>query len=351
MTEPSKKPLVEAAFGRKPSRQPIWFLRQAGRYLPEYREVRKNLEFTELCQTPNLAAEVTLQPLRRFDLDAAIIFSDILIPPTAMGQNLTFGKGHGPIMTPPVQSMADLKALRVPDVEKELGYVGEAIKLTKDGLKPEQTMIGFAGAPFTVASYMIEGMGSKVYTEVKKLIYTEPDTFRGLLELLGEVTVEYLKMQIRAGADALMLFDTWVGQLTGDHYQEFIKPVMLQLVNEMKAAHPEIPLTYYPGQGSEIYHELSGINVDVIAVDWRVKLDRGISLLSELGHNVSVQGNLDPQAFLASENELRKEVRSTLSRSSKARGYIFNVGHGLLPHIEPEKLTIAIDEIRKNTGS
>ena len=350
MTEKEAKPLVEAAFGRKPSRLPIWFLRQAGRYLPEYREVRKNVEFTELCESPKLAAEVTLQPLKRFDLDAAIIFSDILIPPTAMGQKLSFGKGHGPEMDPPIRSMADMKRLRHPDVEKELGYVGEAISLTKEGLKPAQTMIGFAGAPFTVASYMVEGQGSKVYTEVKKLIYCEPETFKGLLQILGEVTLDYLLMQVKAGADALMLFDTWVGNLTCAQYREFIKPVMIKLVDGVKAAHPEVPLTYYPGQGTEMYHELSGINVDVIAVDWRVPLDRAIKLLGTLGQDVSVQGNLDPQAFLSNDGDLRKEVAETLRLANGARGHIFNVGHGLLPHLDPDKLTVAVDELRKLEG-
>lgn len=348
MNGETMKPLVEAAFGRKPSRQPIWFLRQAGRYLPEYREVRKNVEFIELCRSPKLAAEVTLQPLRRYDLDAAIIFSDILIPPTAMGQNLTFGKGHGPLMAPPVRTMADLQNLRHPDVEKELGYVGEAISLTKEGLTPSQTMIGFAGAPFTVASYMIEGQGSKVYTELKKLVYTNPAVFTGVLELLGRVTLDYLMMQVKAGADALMLFDTWVGNITCDQYRKFVKPVMLELVKQLKKEHPNIPLTYYPGQGTEIYHELSELDMDVVAVDWRVPLDRAIELLGNLGHHVSVQGNLDPQAFLGSEAVLRAEVASVLEKAKKARGHIFNVGHGLLPHLDPEQLNIAIDEVRNH---
>ena len=341
-----KKPLVEAAFGRQPERQPVWFLRQAGRYLPEYREVRKDVAFTQLCQSPKLAAEVTLQPLRRYDLDAAIIFSDILIPPTAMGQNLSFGKGHGPEMDPPVRSMADLKRLRRPDAEKELGYVGEAIALTKEGLNPKQTMIGFAGAPFTVASYMIEGQGSKVYTEVKKLLYCEPETFKGLLELLGEVTLDYLLMQVKAGADALMLFDTWVGNLTCKQYRQFVKPVMQKLMQGVKEAYPHIPLTYYPGQGTEIYHELSGLSMDVIAVDWRVPLDRAISLLDSLSVNVSVQGNLDPQAFLSPNDKLSAQVKEILAEGQKARGHIFNVGHGLLPHLEPEKLHVAIEALR-----
>lgn len=348
MEKDIKKPFVEVAFGRPCDRKPVWFLRQAGRYLPEYREIRKNMSFTDLCKHPVKAAEVTLQPLKRFDLDAAIIFSDILIPPIGMGQDLSFDGGHGPILTPPVRSAADLSKLKISGAADSLGYVGDAIQETKKGLTPEQTMIGFAGAPFTVASYMIEGQGSKVYTEVKKLIFNEPETFRGLLQGLTEVSIDYLKMQVSAGADALMLFDTWVGNLTVDHYAEFIKPCMTELFSAIKSAHPEIPVVYYPGQGSEIYPQLSGFNIDVVAVDWRVSIDRAIRKLADLGVDASVQGNLDPQTFLASDDVLRQEVAKVIERAKGSRGHIFNVGHGLLPHLSPDKLTVAIDEIRRH---
>lgn len=346
----SLKPLVEAAFGRTPHRLPVWFLRQAGRYLPEYQKVRSQLSFVELCRNPQMAAEVTLQPLRRFDLDAAIIFSDILIPPTAMGQELTFGKGHGPLMSPPVRSGQDVAKLRRPVVADELGYVAEAIELTKKSLQPSQTMIGFAGAPFTVASYMIEGQGSKVYTEVKQMIYNDPQAFHGLLDLLAEVSYDYLAMQVRAGADALMLFDTWVGHLTVGHFVEFVKPVMIKLTSRLRQAFPHVPLTYYPGQGTELYYELDGIAVDVIAVDWRVRLARAIGVLQSLSLNVSVQGNLDPQAFLANDSELEKQIWDIVEQGKAARGHIFNVGHGLLPHLRPEKIGFVIEQIRRSDG-
>jgi uroporphyrinogen decarboxylase len=341
----SKKTLIEAAMGRPTERIPVWFLRQAGRYLPEYMEVRRNVDFVSLCQNPKLAAEVTLQPLRRYDVDASIIFSDILIPCTAMGQTLTFDKGHGPQLNKPVRSFADLKTLRKPDAEKELGYVGQAIVETKKGLRPDQTMIGFAGAPFTVASYMIEGAGSKNFTEVKKMRLTEPDTFRGLLQLLVETTVDYLLMQLKAGADCLMLFDTWANQLTCNDYRDFIFPAVNDVISQVKSRW-DGPFIYYPGQSIELLFELSGFKGDVLAIDWRSRLPRAIALIENLGLGVSVQGNLDPQSLLAPDELLRRQVRDICEAGQQARGHIFNVGHGLQPHTPPEAVSKVIEEVR-----
>lgn len=343
----SKKPLIQAATGEKPSRYPVWFMRQAGRYLPEYREVRAGHDFVTMCKRADLAAEVTWQPLRRYDLDAAIIFSDILIPCMGMGQELTFDKGHGPRLNAPVRSMSDLKALKTPHAEKDLGFVGEAIALTKTKLKPEQTMIGFAGAPFTVGSYMIEGQGSKEFTEVKKLLFTEPEVLKGLLEKISDVTIEYLKMQVKAGADIIMLFDTWAGQLPASIYKEVVFPVTNRILGTVKKE-AGIPVIYYPGQGSDRMYELAGCTADVISVDWRTRMSRAGSILKSVGLDVTLQGNLDPQALLAPHEKIREMVRSIKAEAKDAaRAHIFNVGHGLLPHIPPESLTVVIDELRK----
>jgi uroporphyrinogen decarboxylase len=348
MTSQVKKPLVQAAFGEPTQKWPVWFMRQAGRYLPEYREVRADVDFVTMCKTPSLAAEVTWQPLRRYDLDAAIIFSDILIPAMAMGQELTFDKGHGPRLNRPVRTFADVKALKNADPVNDLGFVGDAISLTKTKLKPDQTMIGFAGAPFTVASYMIEGQGSKEFTEVKKLIFCEPDVFRALLEKIADVTIGYLCMQVESGADALMLFDTWAGQVSPEIYKTLVFPHTNRILAEVKRI-TGVPLIYYPGQGSDRMYELAGINADVISVDWRTRLSQAGKILKGVGLNVTLQGNLDPQALLSPESVLRQLVRD-LKKEAKiaARSHIFNVGHGLLPHIPPESLTIVIDELRKN---
>jgi uroporphyrinogen decarboxylase len=346
--ERSNKPLIQAARGQKPDRWPVWFMRQAGRYLPEYRAVRADVDFVTMCKRPDLAAEVTWQPLRRYDLDAAIIFSDILIPCIAMGQELTFDKGHGPRLNAPVRSMSDVKNLKRADATKDLGYVGDAIALTKTKLKPEQTMIGFAGAPFTVASYMIEGQGSKEFTEVKKLIFSDRAVITALLEKISDVTIDYLSMQVKAGADAIMLFDTWSGQVSPGIYRDLIFPATNRILTEVKRT-AGVPVIYFPGQGSDRMYELSGCAADVISVDWRTRLSRAGKILKETGLDVTLQGNLDPQALLAPEAELRAMVRTMKEEAkSAARAHIFNVGHGLLPHIPPESLTIVIDELRKN---
>lgn len=340
------KPMIAAALGQKPSRYPVWFMRQAGRYLPEYREVRAGHDFVTMCKRPDLAAEVTWQPLRRYDLDAAIIFSDILIPCTGMGQTLTFDQGHGPRLNAPIRTMSDVLALHKANAEKDLGYVGEAIALTKTKLKPEQTMIGFAGAPFTVASYMIEGQGSKEFTEVKKLIFVTPDVIRALLDKLAEVTIDYLQMQVKAGADALMLFDTWAGQVSPEVYRNLVFPVTNHIIKTVKEK-CNVPMIYYPGQGSDRMYELAGCAADVISVDWRTRLSRAGKILKESGLDVTLQGNLDPQALLGDEQTLRGMVRDIVKEAkTSARSHIFNVGHGLLPHIPPQSLTTVIDELR-----
>jgi uroporphyrinogen decarboxylase len=343
----SNKPMLQAALGQKPDRWPVWFMRQAGRYLPEYRAVRADVDFVTLCKRPDLAAEVTWQPLRRYDLDASIIFSDILIPAMAMGQELTFDKGHGPRLNAPIRTMSDVKALKRADADKDLGFVGEAIALTKTKLKPEQTMIGFAGAPFTVASYMIEGQGSKEFTEVKKLIFGEPSVINALLDKLSEVTVNYLCMQVKAGADTVMLFDTWAGQVSPGVYRDLIFPATNKILSEVKRL-TGVPVIYFPGQGSDRMYELAGCAADVISVDWRTRLSRAGKILKDTGLDVTLQGNLDPQALLAPEAELRAMVK-TMKEEAKAaaRAHIFNVGHGLLPHTPPESLSIVIDELRK----
>ena len=342
----TNKPLVAAALGQPTSRYPVWFMRQAGRYLPEYRKIREGHDFVTMCKRPDLASEVTLQPLRRFDLDAAIIFSDILIPCMGMGQTLTFDKGHGPQLNAPIRTIEDVRALKKPDAERDLGFVGEALTKTKQHLRPDQTLIGFAGAPFTVASYMIEGQGSKEFTEVKRLLFTNPEVLKSLLQKIADTTVDYLLMQVKAGADAIMLFDTWAGQVSADVYRNVVFPVTNSILSQVKTT-AKVPVIYYPGQGSDRMYELSGCAADVISVDWRTRISRAGEILRSTGLNVTLQGNLDPQALLAPAPELRAMVRAIKNEAkTSARAHIFNVGHGLLPHTPPESLTTVIEELR-----
>lgn len=345
----SIKPMIQAALGFKPDRYPIWFMRQAGRYLPEYREVRAKVDFVTLCQSPELTAEVTLQPLRRYDLDAAIIFSDILIPCVGMGQTLTFDKGEGPILNAPIRQESDLLRLKRPNASRDLGYVGEGIAKTKLSLRPDQTMIGFAGAPFTVASYMIEGGSSKTFTEVKKLMLLQRPTFIKLLEHITETTIDYLKMQVQAGADILMLFDTWAGQITSGDYRTYVFPQVQKITQTMRSQ--GVPIIYFPGQGSDRLFDLRGLEVDAISVDWRLGLTTAARILSSQGLMPTLQGNLDPQYLLASKEELQAKVGMVLHEAKIAgllgmKGHIFNVGHGLLPHTPPESLSVVIDAVR-----
>lgn len=342
----AKKPLIDALSGKKPDRYPVWFLRQAGRYLKEYRDIRAKMSFLELCQSPKMAAEVTLQPLRRFDLDAAIIFSDILVLPTAMGFSLSFDSGHGPLIEPVIRSEKDLNLIiDNKHIQKDLSYVGEAISIVASHLEDHQTMIGFAGAPFTVASYLIEGKGSKNYTEVKRMIYQEPKTFLILLEKLAEQTIAYLQMQVKAGAQTLMLFDSWAGHIEAQDYKELIYPSTKKIFDAI--ASWNIPIIYYPGSSSHIYKSLEGFNINAVAVDWRIGLKEADQLLAD--RSWQLQGCLDPQVLIAPKNVLEKKVIHILEEAksiSSKRQHIFNVGHGLLPHTPPEAINQVISIIR-----
>jgi uroporphyrinogen decarboxylase len=275
----------------------------------------------------------------------------------ALGQKLTFGKGHGPQLSPAVISREIFSALRGAESASELGYVGEALALTRATLSPEKALIGFAGAPFTVATYMVEGGSSKEFTATKSMLFREPVLFGDLLKRLRDVTVDYLLMQARAGADALMLFDTWAGNLTPQDYRCHVWPVTSDLLARVREA-AGVPVIYFSGQGSDRILELGAFsgsrpNFDVLSVDWRVRISHAARLVNEAGLKVSLQGNLDPQVFLAPESLVRERVREILldvqaaRKQGLIRGHIFNVGHGLLPHTPPEAVAWAIDEVRR----
>ena len=340
-----EKPLLLAARGRPTKRYPIWFLRQAGRYLPEYRELRSRYEFLDMCKSPKLAAEVTLQPLRRYDLDAAIIFSDILIPAVALGQDLSFEKNHGPLLSKPVRDAASLKNLKFDQAHHDWDFVGEALHLVKSQLAEHQTMIGFAGAPFTLASYMIEGRGGTQFEETKRLAFRDPGLYKSFLLQLSEMTVSYVNMQIRAGAEFIMLFDTWAQQVTRCDFLDLVKEATQSLISRISQ---KVPVAYYAGQGCDRLYDLSGTQASVIAVDWRTDLNQAKAALAQQNLSLCLQGNLDPMTLLGSESFVRARVRQILEEARRLDlpGHIFNVGHGLLPLSPPESLHWVIDEIR-----
>ena len=305
---------------------PVWFMRQAGRYLPEYRKVREKHTLLEICADPELAKEVTLQPIRRFDLDAAIIFADILLPLKCFGVEFDFVAGEGPRIFHPVRGAQDLERLGVGNPKQDLSFVFEAIRLVRDALDSKVALIGFAGAPFTVASYVIEGSYSRNFLQTKLLMYKHPEVWRALMEIISEVTLRYLKAQIEAGAQAIQLFDSWVGCLQPDDYLNYVLPYSRGIFESLKQYN--IPLIHF-GTGTATFLELmQEAGGTVMSVDWRLDLDQ---VWQRLGDNVAVQGNLDPVALFGDSIELEKKVDMILDQARGRPGHIFNLGHGFLP--------------------
>ena len=320
---------------------PVWFMRQAGRYMEEYRAIRAKHSILEVCKTPELAAQVTLQPIDRFALDAAIIFADILLPLEPMGLRLTFEEGEGPVIHNPVRTKADVEALKLID-GSDLGYVADAIALARRELNGRVPLIGFAGAPFTLASYAIEGGSSRNYIETKRLMYGEPAVWHRLMDKLARVVTGYLKSQIKAGAQAVQLFDSWVGCLSPDDYREYVQPHVRLIFDGLK--HEGVPLIHF-GTGTatllELMREAGGT---VIGVDWRVPMD---DARRRLGSGVAVQGNLDPVVLFAPVREIERRVEMILKQAGDAPGFIFNLGHGILPQTPVEHVQAAVDFVHK----
>ncbi|TAL12040.1 MAG: uroporphyrinogen decarboxylase [Nitrospirae bacterium] len=320
---------------------PVWFMRQAGRYMAEYRAVRAKHSILEVCKTPELAAQVTLQPIDRFALDAAIIFADILLPLEPMGLRLTFEEGEGPVIHNPVRTKADVEALKVSD-GSELSYVGDAIALARRALNGRVPLIGFAGAPFTLASYAIEGGASRNYIETKGLMYGEPAVWHRLMDKLARVVTAYLKSQIKAGAQAVQLFDSWVGCLSPDDYREYVQPHVRLIFEGLK--NENVPLIHFGTGTATLLESMREAGGTVIGVDWRVPLDEA---RRRLGSDVAVQGNLDPVVLFAPVHEIERRVETILKQAGGAPGFIFNLGHGILPNTPVEHVQAAVDLVHK----
>ena len=320
---------------------PVWFMRQAGRYMEDYRKVRAKHSILDVCKTPELAAQVTLQPIDRFPLDAAIIFADILLPLEPMGLRLTFEEGEGPVIHNPVRTRADVEGLKLID-GNELRYVADAIALARRALDGRVPLIGFAGAPFTLASYAIEGGASRNFIETKGLMYREPAVWHRLMDKLARVVTAYLKSQIKAGAQAVQLFDSWVGCLSPDDYREYVQPHVRLIFEGLKSEN--VPLIHF-GTGTvtllELMREAGGT---VIGVDWRVPLDEA---RRRLGSGVAIQGNLDPVVLFAPVHEIERRVEMILKQAGGAPGFIFNLGHGILPNTPVEHVQAAVDLVHK----
>jgi uroporphyrinogen decarboxylase len=320
---------------------PVWFMRQAGRYMAEYRALRSKHSILELCKTPELAAQVTLQPIDRFPLDAAIIFADILLPLEPMGLSLEFAAGEGPVIHNPIRNQADVERLKVTD-GGELEYVAEAIRQARHALNGRVPLIGFAGAPFTLASYAIEGGSSRNYLLTKQLMYGEPKAWHQLMDKFARVITGYLRRQIKAGAQAIQLFDSWVGCLSVGDYVEYVQPHVQLIFEGLKRE--GVPMIHFGTGTSAMLSQIRQAGGDVIGVDWRINLDEA---WATVGHDVAVQGNLDPLALFAPLHEIERRVEDILRRAGGRPGHIFNLGHGILPTTPIEHVAATIDMVHK----
>lgn len=326
---------LQACRGEKTDHTPIWMMRQAGRYLPEYQKVRGNVTFLELCKSPELCVEVTLQPIDILGMDAAILFSDILILMEAMGAPLDFHEGKGPVFATTVRDQQALDKLIIPDPDESTGFVMETIRLLRKELKVP--LIGFAGAPFTCLTYLVEGGSSKVFWETKKMMYTQPELFHGLMDKITEATILYLQAQAKAGAQALQLFDSWAGILAPTDYETFAYPYVKKILASLKSF--DIPLIYFANNGATLLDYSANSGADVIGIDWRINIGDAVERIGDK----AVQGNIDPFALLLPKPELKKRIAKLLDDAKQAHGHIFNLGHGIHQFTPPEQAKYAVE--------
>ncbi|HYG64614.1 MAG TPA: uroporphyrinogen decarboxylase [Thermoanaerobaculia bacterium] len=323
-------------------RPPVWLMRQAGRYLPEYREVRRKADFLTLCKTPELAAEVTLQPIRILGVDAAILFADILLPLEAMGAELVFAAGDGPTFPKPVRRREDIQELLQPDVEKTLGYVFEAMRLVRRELDGQVAVLGFGGTPWTLAAYLVEGGGSKQFAHLLAWSYEDPEGLALLLDRIADTSIAYLNGQIEAGAQAIQLFDTWGGLLDLERWRILALPPLLKIVNALRG---QVPLIYYVNGGGHLLPGMADLPVDILSVDWRQPLS---AVRRVVGSRV-LQGNLDPAALLGPVPEIERRV-ARLIEEGKGGGHIVNLGHGILPMTPVEHARAFVAAVQRSGG-
>jgi uroporphyrinogen decarboxylase len=325
---------------------PVWIMRQAGRYLPEYRVLRARAgDFRTLCMTPELACEATLQPVDRFPLDAAILFSDILTVPDAMGLGLYFVEGEGPAFRRPVRSAADVAELGVPDPEQDLRYVTDAIRLIRRELDGRVPLIGFAGSPWTLATYMVEGGSSRAFAQIKRMLYRAPETLHRLLALLARSVAEYLNAQIAAGAQAVMLFDTWGGVLSARDYRVFSLEYMTEIVASLSRSNAQhVPVILFTKNGGQWLEALADSGADALGIDWTTDIG---DARRRVGGRVALQGNLDPSALYGNAARIRAEAAYVLERYGAGNGHVFNLGHGISPDVDPDNVATLIDAVHE----
>lgn len=339
--------LIRALLRQPVDRTPIWIMRQAGRYLPEYRRTRQQAgSFMDLCRSPELACEVTMQPLRRFDLDAAILFSDILTIPEAMGLGLQFVENEGPCFSSPVRNRSDVDRIGIPDPESDLRYVMDAVRTIKRELDNRLPLIGFSGSPWTIATYMIEGGSSREYRFAKAMMYEDPETLHALLEVLTQSVADYLNAQIAAGVNAVQIFDTWGGILTPAAYREFSLRYMKDILGRLKrgTGSQTVPVILFTKGGGAWVEDIAASGCDAVGLDWTVSIG---DIRRRTGGRVALQGNMDPAILFGSPDSIRAEAAEILAAFGKGTGHVFNLGHGISQHVEPDKLKVLVDAVHE----
>jgi uroporphyrinogen decarboxylase len=336
------EPLLVRALRREPiERTPVWFMRQAGRSLREYRELRERYSFFELAGTPELCAEVTLQPVRRLGVDAAVLFADVVTPVLAMGIDVELVEGTGPVVAEPVRSAEDVSRLRIPE-EDDFAAVLEAVRLVRAELDPERAVIGFCGGPFTVAGYLVEGRPSRDFVRVKELMYREPTVWHGLMEKLTAAFAGYVRAKCTAGADAIQLFDSWVGVLSVGDYEEFVAPYSAQVLAAVDA-----PTIHFGTGTTHLLGSMAAAGGDAIGLDWRIPLDQG---WLAVGPDRAVQGNLDPAVLLGPWDRTKAAALDVVARAEGRPGHVFNLGHGVLPATDPDDLRRLVELVHDRTA-
>ncbi len=343
----STEPLfLRACAGEYTERTPVWLMRQAGRYMAEYMAVREKVDFWTLCQTPELACEVTLQPIRAFDLDASIVFSDLLTPLPPMGAPVRFATGHGPVIDDPVRTVADVDRLVHPDVGGALGYVADAIRLIVAELPSHVPLIGFGGAPFTLASYLIEGGSTRTFARTKAFLHQEPDAAERLFSKLTEVVIELLNLQVEAGARAIQVFDSWAGALDPDDYARWGLRFTKRIVEAVRR--PGVPVIVFAKGTGGYFDRVAECGADVLGVDWTLTLDRARELA---GPDVTLQGNLDPYRLLAPWEAVKPAIDRVLDQAGDGQRHVFNLGHGIFKETDPDQVKRLVDYVHEASAA
>lgn len=349
MKKNSPHKLLSALAGKNTGHPPVWLMRQAGRYLPEYQKIRAQVpDFMSLCKQSELACEVSLQPLKRYALDAAIVFSDILTIPDAMGMPVTFSPGIGPKFAYKIKTMADINQLHTPNIEHDLGYVCKTIQLLKQALQDQHPIIGFSGSPWTLACYMLSGGSSKDFLDIRKVRYTQPELLTRLLSKLTDIISDYVIAQATHGADVIMLFDSWGGLLTHADYSQFSLNYMQTIINKLKAAHPNIPSIIFTKGGGLWLSEIAQSGCQGIGIDWQISLAQA---RQRVDPNIALQGNLDPSLLFADKKIIKNAVNTMLSSHRSNHNYIANLGHGILPETPIDSIHYFIEAIHEYNTS